>query len=212
MKSSGRSGFTLIELSVSVGILLLLCAITIPVISMLRMMSQKTATTNFMISLSDALSTYLDQYGHLGDDTSTTGTSFRAAPWFYLSTRRLIFGQPPYMSTQLNRLVTQTGQNACVAATAPQLATHFCDFYGNAPGNVMSFEIHASIPNGTSMVLTQSVDMRSSAGTPSDSSDDLIYHWSNQTSKWDWVKPLAMDPWGIAGVNDSLPGGSPPSQ
>jgi type II secretory pathway pseudopilin PulG len=212
-----RSGFTFIELMVVISIIIILVALLIPAIGLLHRMSFRTKTTHNMAQLTFALTTYLDTYGRLGALTDPTETdpmhslAFRCDPWYFLYITPFLTKAEPFFAPSGLKLVTATGANTCVPATSPMTATHLCDAWGTNPANVLSWAIVNGSPLGSSDVFTfaQTIDLRSSAGTPDDITDDIDFHYASQTQRWDLVKTAI--PWNnAANYNEPLPSGSGP--
>jgi prepilin-type N-terminal cleavage/methylation domain-containing protein len=212
---SSRSGFTAIELLVVVAIIAILAAMLLPALGLLRRMSYKAKTTNTMNQLTHAVSSYLDTYSRLGSLSDPTDTdtmhslAFRCDPFYFLYKTPKAMGNEPFITPTLRSLVTAVGPNACQPATSPMTATHICDAYGSAAGNVLSWKIVNGTPlgGGVSFSFTQTIDLRSSAGTPSDMTDDIIFHFDSGTQRWDLVK--ATTAWdSAADFNEALPTGS----
>jgi hypothetical protein len=182
---------------------------------MLHRSSLRAKTTHNMTQLSYGVSTYLDTYARLGSLTDPTESdpqhslAFRCDPWYFFYITPILTRAEPFFAPTGLKLVTATGANACLPATSPMHATHICDAYGTNPENVLSWAIVNGNPLGSTdkFTSTQTIDLRSSAGTPSDVSDDIDFHYSSQTQRWDVIK--TTDPWNSASVfNEPLPTGS----
>ena len=211
-RSHRRHGFTFIELIVVIAIIVILASLLIPAISILHKASLKAKTLNNMEQLAHSVLTYLDTYARLGNLNDPTETdkqhslAFRCDPWYFLYITPFLSKAEPFFAPSGLKLVTATGAT-CVPATSPLHATHLCDAWGTNPDNVLSWAIVNGSPLGSTdmYTFTQSIDLRSSAGTPSDMTDDIILHYASQTQRWDVVKVITV-PWNSPlNFNEPLP-------
>jgi prepilin-type N-terminal cleavage/methylation domain-containing protein len=211
----GRSGFTAIELLVVVAIIAILAGLLLSALGLLRKMGLKAKTTNNMSQLTHSISSYLDTYSRLGSLADSFETdpqhslAFRKDPFYFIYVTPRNMGGEPFFNPPLLSLVTATAANACSPATSPMTATHMCDAYGTSPSNVYSWLIINGTPlgGGVSFSFTQTIDLRSSAGTPDDPTDDIDFHFDSGTQRWDLVKTTV--PWNsAANFNEALPAGS----
>jgi prepilin-type N-terminal cleavage/methylation domain-containing protein len=210
-----RRGFTFIELIVVIAIIAILAALLIPVIGLLHNRSYRAKTTNAFSQLTFSMTTYMDTYGRLGNLNDATETdpqhslAFRCDPWYFIYITPMLTKAEPFFAPSGLKLVTATGANTCAPAISPMHATHLCDAWGTNPDNVLSWAIVNGSPLGSSDVFTftQSIELRSSAGTPDNISDDIVFSYSSQTQRWDMVKTIK--PWNNATYfNEPLPAGS----
>jgi hypothetical protein len=172
-----------------------------------------------MSQLSFSVSTYLDTYGRLGALTDPTdssdpqhGMAWRRDPWYFLFITPMLTKAEPFFAPTGLKLVSATGAGVCVPATSPYLATHLCDAWGTSPDNVLSWAIVNGSPLGgqDTFSYTQSIDLRSSAGTPDNIADDIDFHYSSQSQRWDLLTNITV-PWNnAANFNEPLPSGSGP--
>jgi prepilin-type N-terminal cleavage/methylation domain-containing protein len=214
--SRACGGFTVIELMVVIAIIAILAALLIPAVGMLNTNAKRAKTTHNLSQLTFAVSTYLDTYGRLGSLMDPAGDSdpqhsmaFRCDPWYFLYVTPMLTKAEPFFAPTGLKLVTATGANTCVPAVNAMHATHICDAWGTNPDNVLSWGIVNGSPVGGSdrFSFTQSIDLRSSAGTATKITDDIVFHYSSQTQRWDLVK--TTDPWNNgAFFNEPLPAGS----
>ncbi len=191
-------GFTLIELMIVIVVIAILASMILATLSILKRLSRIAQTKSSMGDISLAISTYFDSWPVLGDTADATASDFTKDPWDYLYKRRRATNRQ-FIDLSVTRLVKMTGVGTCVAPDSQRDATHIIDFFGNYPVNVFEFKIANGPVGGTGMAkFTRDIVFRSSAGTPSDKSDDIILHWTSDTSKWNPVKasdfPLPPDP------------------
>ncbi len=200
MPSFRRRGFTLIELMIVIVVIAILASMILATLSILKRLSRVAQTKAAMADISLALSTYFDAWPVLGDAGDATASDFTKDPWSYLFKRGHSVNKQ-FIDLSVTRLVKMTGVGTCSPADAQQTATHIIDFFGNYPSNVFEFKIaNGPVGGGAGGVAkyTRDIMFRSSAGTPNQKSDDLILHWTSDTSKWNPVKasdfPLPPDP------------------
>ena len=89
------------------------------------------------------------------------------------------------------RLVKKTGPGTCDPVKSPMEGTHIVDHFGNNPGNVLSWTIRTNNKGGGPL-FAQAIMLRSSLGTPSINTDDIIYLYTADTSMWTLVKPAEL--------------------
>ena len=208
MPPSRRRGFTLIELMIVIAVIVILASMILATLSILKRLSRIAQTKATMGDISVALSTYFDSWPVLGDAGDATASDFVKEPWTYLFRRGHAVNKQ-FIDLSVTRLVKMTGVGTCTAPDSQQTATHMIDFFGNYPVNVFEFKI-ANGPvgggAGGAAKYTRDIMFRSSAGTPNQKSDDLILHWTSDTSKWNPVKasdfPLAPDPGAASSAQD----------
>ncbi len=195
--AASRRGFTLMELMIVVVIIAVLFGLLLAGLSALKKSKDRAVTMNFMSQLGEALNGYLDQFPRLGDHTSDQySDDFRRDPWKYLGRRQIHDKKQPLVDVPLKQLVTVTGANTCSPATDKYHATHIVDGYGNTPTNVLSWAIVNTPPLGGAAGdyrETKTIDLRSSAGTATDITDDIVYHWENTSRSWTFMKTTV--PW-----------------
>lgn len=185
---SSRRGFTMIELLIVIAVIAALAGMSLAGLAVLRRQAKVASTLDEMTQLTTALDAYLVEGRRLGDN-ATTGIDFLQDPWKFLYKDRREHKETPWIDMKLERLVEKTGAGACKRPDAIHTATHITDFFGSAPGNVLSFTLFNDNKGSTpKTAYAHCIILRSSAGTPSDPKDDLIYVFSSDKASWRKVK------------------------
>lgn len=182
----GRRAFTLIELMVVVAIIAILVGMVLSVLSILRRQQKTASTWDLMTHVTTAIDQYLREAPRLGD---ATGSDFRNDPWefFYKSQHRL--KKPPLLELPLSQLVQKTASGVGVRAESLFKATHIVDHFGNNPVNALSFTIlNHNKGSGDKFIYANCIILRSSASSPSDPKDDLIFAFNSEKANWRKLK------------------------
>ena len=179
--SSFRRGFTLIELLMAIAIISILAGMLLAVLSILRNKTKVAGTWDLMTHVTTAIDQYLHNYQRLGN----TPALFNADPWDFFYKQQHKAKKPPSLELPLSRVVKKTGSGTCSAAESLQSATHLIDYFGTNPANVLNFYIlNDNKGSGAAFAYTQCMIVRSSAGTASDTKDDLLFAWSSDKGSW----------------------------
>ncbi len=167
---TGRSGFTLIELMVVIGIIALLAAILTPVLGSLIRRQRIESTRHRMAQVGMAIDWYLRDWAVLGDvgdeEASEDDSDFAAAPAQFLYVRRLMADSDPYM--ELRPEMSMTGDPPRPVTALGEME-HIIDGFGDP----LIFEIDNAVTHGRRW--TRQITIRSQLGTPTYDGDDLRY-------------------------------------
>jgi prepilin-type N-terminal cleavage/methylation domain-containing protein len=198
--STSRRGFTLLELMVVISIMAILAGMILAILSILRKAKTRALTLNEMQDITTVMNFYLDQWPRLGDDVGLKNSDdFKANPWNYIYIRPLEAKKVPYLEgLSTGRLVKKTGSNTCAIVARKTEATHIVDFYGSTPINVLMWDItNVAAKGGTGAGYDYSdiIRLRSSVGTLGVVTDDLVYEYRADTSRWDIIKAQPADVW-----------------
>ncbi len=165
-------GFTLIEMLVVIGIVLVLSALAFPIITHLLRKKDEARNLTFLNGISVAVSAYLGDYPLLAPGV-TVGDSFADQPYVYLSRRPVELGRKAYLEVPLRQLVT--GAGVPVATT----------FRGEAILDCLRMPLIWAVinkPDGKPR-FTDAVAIVSRMGSKAPD-DDLIMIWRNETGRW----------------------------
>lgn len=186
-----RRGFTMIELMVVVAIIVILAGMILGVLSILRRQQKIASTWDLMTHVTTAVDQYLREAPRLGDATST---NFKNDPWEFFFKSQHRQKKQPLLELPLTQVVKKTGSGSCVRAESLQTATHIVDHFGTTPANVLSFTIlNHNKGTGDKFIYANCILLRSSASSPSDPKDDLIFAFNSEKANWRKVKVDDLD-------------------
>lgn len=172
-------GFTLIELLITIAIIAALAGMVLAGTAIVRRQQRVAQTRVQLQGLSLAITSYLSDYGILGDQRVETPTDFAASPAVYLVVRPLASKREPYLTPDLRSL--RDSSDATI--TDPAMASRFVDMWGND----IQFEIrNASSSGKTGWDHTTSVKIRSTRNTPGSTGDDIVYAYTLDKDSWSW--------------------------
>ena len=180
-------GFTLIELIVVIGLIASLAGLLFPALTMLRNRQKRLSTLKLMSELQVALDQYLATYPMLGN--ANDGSDFAKDPYRFLFRDPVAAQKPMYIELRLNQLSVGTAP-AGPFSEPPlmKLGVHILDAW-SVPGraNRLLWEI-VNGPNpgaGGTKTYTDKVYIRSTAGTPNKTKDDLIMRMQVADGRWE---------------------------
>lgn len=166
-----RQAFTLLELLVVIAVIAVLAGMVLAASGIMRKSQKHLATTTMMGQIVVAMNNYLEKWPRLGD---ASANDFRQAPWQYLVVRPKRSGLDAFLEWPTARLA-ELNAGVISPAKSEKSATHLFDHFGTTSDNIISFTI---IERGAgSARYARAIEMRSSAGTPTKRSDDIIYRF-----------------------------------
>lgn len=177
---TSRRAFTLIELLVVISIIALLAGLVFVAGNQVRKNQKQAQARIQMQGLSLALSSYLSDYGIIGDQRTANPTDFAASPATFLVVRPLASNRRPYLEPEVRKFTDATGAPITAIANAAKLL----DPYRK--------EMVFTVVNGSSSATqpidhTVSIEIRCTLGTPS-SADDLVLTYQLANDAWEWLK------------------------
>ncbi len=180
-----RRGFTLIELLVVISIIGILIGLLFPALSLLRNRQKRLSTLKLMNEMSMALNMYLETYPILGNSSSS---DYIAEPYKFLYLVPLQTKKPIFIELRTNQLSTGPIAGPFAEPTVMKLGQHVLDAWGvPGRGNRLQWAIvnrpapNTSAPN----IYTDRIYMRSTAGTPMVTKDDLIMRMLVADGRWE---------------------------
>ncbi len=180
-----RGGFTLIELLVVLAIIGILVGLLFPALSLLRNRQKRLSTLNVMNALSMALTTYLETYPLIGNSTSS---DFVAAPYRMLHLVPLETKKPIFIELRASQVSVGPIGGPYAEPQLMRLGEHILDAWG-VPGraNRLQWAIINKPPpsGGATNTYTDRIYIRSTAGTPQVSKDDLILRMLVVDGRWE---------------------------
>jgi prepilin-type N-terminal cleavage/methylation domain-containing protein len=184
----GRRGFTLIELIVAISVIAILLSLLMPALAMLKRNANKAKTLDLMAHVTTALTHYLADYPVLGADDDPKSKDFADRPLQFLIRNQLAAKKEPYIELELRQTAKGSGP-AYEAVDNIRDAEHILDFFPNGGrSNRLQFEIVSSQLATSTRWYTSEVRLISTAGTPNDDKDDLIYEYTSQSGQWELKK------------------------
>lgn len=190
---------------VVIAIIALLIGLLFPALRALIRNQRRAATTKLMQEISLALSQYLAKYPMLGDHAVADPHDFTNDPWLYLYRRPLETGETPYMQLDRKHLARFVSTDTYERA-GDRDGEVILDAFSSSDLNSMRLRWTVQVPNPTpARPYATAVAMYSFAGTPGDSTDDLILRLDVDTGRWTWYR-AEPDPAG--GSDDPIYGRS----
>lgn len=171
-------GFTLIELLIAITIIAVLVGMLMSGVSIVRKKQVIARTKVQMQGLSLALTSYLSDYGIIGDQRVANPTDFPAEPAMYLLVRPQQTQRRPYISAELAPLGDATGDSVQSALEARTIIDPF--------GKPLEFAITNDRSSPSQPYdHTVGIEIRSTAGT-SATDDDLVLSFELDRDAWNW--------------------------
>lgn len=165
-----RGGFTMVELLVVITIIVILVSLVLVIVSRLQRAQKDQLIASEIPAMATAVTSYLAEFGLIGDGTDADASDFRQRPFHYLSVRIPPGAEDePYLplgSAQRKRALNADGDSI---DDDPDNIGNLLDPYGNA---YVFWARNAASRGGSTVDHTARVVIYSTMGTPEDNSDD----------------------------------------
>ncbi len=182
-----RRGFTLIEMLVVVGLIAMLAGLLFPALSLLRNRQKRFSTIKLMSELQVALDQYLATYPMLG--AAADGSDFAKDPYKFLYRDPVTDKKPMYIELRTVQLAVGTAPGGPFTEPAVmKLGQHILDAWSvpNRANRLLWEIVNGPNPGaGGTKTYTDKVYIRSTAGTPNKTKDDIIMRMLVADGRWE---------------------------
>ncbi len=168
-------------------IIMVLVGMLVAALGMLSRQRKRVETLNEMKQLEIAITDYLQTYNQLG--LLPDSSDFVNSPWTFLGRNPMAMGNVPYTGDMLMKYLASGGVNGPWTAGTQATADQILDAYMMADfSNHFVWYVVNSTNTTTGRTNTDKVYIRSTCGTPTITSDDLIVRLTVSTGIWDNIK------------------------
>jgi type II secretory pathway pseudopilin PulG len=183
-----RGGFSMLELMVVISIIIVLVSMMFAVMNMLQNQRKKVMTKDMMGQLITGLQLYITTYPILGDTRDDRSSDFVDSPWTFLGRNPIAAGKTPYIDFEAKFLASGPAVGPFANATR-DTGDQILDSYTIADhSNHLVWGIANKQSGGSGpYTYTDEIWIRSTCGTPTKYSDDLITRFTLINGQWTWV-------------------------
>ncbi len=166
-------GFTLIELLIVLGIILVIAALSVPVVGMINAKKNEARALQELRQLTVALDAYLGEYPRLGDPAMSASATadFAHRPLHYLIDRPRLRGRDPYYEP----LVTRMADTAGHAVASPRDGVRLVDPFRRP--------LRWAIVDHADGRHTECIAIACDRGSV-EPQDDIIMAWRSEDGTW----------------------------
>jgi len=188
MPASPKRAFTLIELLVVVSVIAIVLALLIPALGLLKQKAKVAKTLDLMQHVTTALTNYLADYPMLGPDGDPASKAFADKPLQFLVIAQRQAKKEPYLELEMRQMAKGPGPGLQAVELLSEVE-HILDHFPSPDrANRLQFEIISEQLASSTRWFTKQVRVISTAGTPNDPKDDLIFEYTTESGQWELKK------------------------